>query len=310
MPFACATRGTRSSYLAIVLLVLALSGSSIAFAQESILQSANDEQREAVSQFLGYNDEAPLRAAVVEEMETDAYTREKIVFTGVENSRVPAYLAIPTTEAEAYPVVILIDGIYGSKERWFEEDSWPRGRAVTDRLIAEGFAVMALDVRYHGERAAENDYRIPNHWADLRDMIVPSVREHRRAMDYLETREAIDTDRIGLLGLSMGGMISFMLSAVEPRVQAVATGVTPAGAFPELRDMPIAPQTYAGGITDLPFLMMMGREDPYYTEAEAEALFDLLPTLTKELMFYDAGHRLPAAYPADAVSWLTIHLAE
>jgi dienelactone hydrolase len=201
-------------------------------------------------------------------------SRKRLVCTGVANKRGPAYLAIPTTAAEAYPVVILTDGIYGSKERWFEEDSWPRGRAVTDRLMAEGFAVMALDVRYHGERAGENDYRIPNHRAGLRDMIVPSVREHRRAMDYLETREAIDTDRTGLLGPSMGGTMSFMLSAVEPRVQAVATGVTPAGVFPELRDMPIAPQTYAGGITDLPFLMMMGREGPYYTEAEAAAWRD------------------------------------
>ncbi|NBB86638.1 MAG: alpha/beta fold hydrolase [Bacteroidetes bacterium] len=310
MPFVCGTRSTHSAYLAALLLVLALSGSAIATAQEGPLDPATDEQREAVSQFFGYNHEAPLRADVVAETETDAYTREKIVFTGVANSRVPAYLAMPTTEADAYPVVILIDGIYGAKERWFEDDSWPRGRAVTDRLIAEGFAVMALDVRYHGERAAENDYRISTHWADLRDMIVPSVREHRRAMDYLETREAIDTDRIGLLGLSMGGMMSFMLSAVEPRVQAVATGVTPAGAFPELRDMPIAPQTYAGGITDIPFLMMMGREDPYYTEAEATALFDLLPTPTKELIFYDAAHRLPDAYPGDAVSWLTTHLGE
>lgn len=308
MPLAVKTRGIRTSCLAIVLLVLLVGHASIALAQEEILEPATHEQREALSQFLEYNDEAELRAVVIEETEAEAHTRQKIVFTGVQNSRVPAYLALPTTAAKPYPVVILIDGIYGSKERWFEEDSWPRGRAVTDRLIAEGFAVMSLDVRYHGERAAENDYRIPSHAADLRDMIVPSVREHRRAMDYLETREVIDTDRIGLLGLSMGGMMSFMLAAVEPRVTAVATGVTPVGEFGELRDMPIAPQTYAGGIADVPFLMMMGREDPFYTETEAQALFDLLATPTKGLTFYDADHRLPAAYPSDAVSWLTSYL--
>ncbi len=310
MHFTSLRRGIRTACLAFFLLVLVAGHSSIALAQEEMLEPATDEQREALSQFLEYNDEAELRAVVVEETETEAYTREKIVFTGVQNSRVPAYLAVPTTAAGPFPVVILIDGIHGSKERWFEEDSWPRGRAVTDRLIAEGFAVMSLDVRYHGERAAENDYRIPSHAADLRDMIVPSVREHRRAMDYLETREVIDTDRIGLLGLSMGGMMSFMLAAVEPRARAVATGVVPVGEFRELRDMPIAPQTYAGAITDIPFLMMMGREDPFYTEDEARALYDLLPTPTKELIFYDADHRLPAAYPADAVSWLTSHLAE
>lgn len=129
-------------------------------------------------------------------------------------------------------------------------------------------------------------------------------------MDYLEPREPIDTDRIGRLGLSTGGMIAFMIAAVEPRLQAMATGVTPAGAFTKLRDMRIAPQTCAGRIADLPFLMMMGREDPYYTEAEGDALFDLLPTPTKELIFYDADYRLPEAYPADAVSWLATHLVE
>jgi len=121
-------------------------------------------------------------------------------------------------------------------------------------------------------------------------------------MDYLEPREPIDTDRIGRLGLSTGGMIAFMIAAVEPRLQAMATGVTPAGAFTKLRDMRIAPQTCVGRIADLPFLMMMGREDPYYTEAEGDALFDLLPTPTKDLSFYDADYRLPEAYPADAVS--------
>ena len=268
------------------------------------VEGVSDEEREAVSHFLRYNNEAPLRAEVIEEEEFEAYTREKLVFTGVQNSRVPAYLAVPNNGAESYPVVMLLDGIYGSKVRWFEEGSWPRGAAVTDALIEEGFAVMALDVRYHGERAAENDYRIPDHSADMRDMIVPSVREHRRAMDYLETRGEIDVERLGLLGLSMGGMMSFMLSSVEPRVTAAATGVTPAGGFSEEHDMPIAPQTYAGGNTRVPFLMMMGREDPFYTEEQARQLFDLIGTDEKELIFYDADHRLPAEYPADAVDWL------
>ncbi len=275
-----------------------------------VIKPANPDVFQAVSQFYEYNRKSLLQAETLGKQDFPKYTREKIVFTGVQYIRVPGYLAIPKNRTGPCPVVILIDGIFGSKARWFEEDSWPRGTLVTNALIESGIAVMALDARYHGERGAENDYRIPEDWSEQRDMIVQSVIEHRRAMDYLATKPEIDATRIGLLGLSMGGIMTFALTSMDPRVRAAVAGLTPVGALKEPTSIPIAPQTFAGAITETPILMLMGRTDKYYTVEEAEQLFNSIKSHRKELVFYEAGHRLPAEYASRAADWFRKYLKQ
>lgn len=261
----------------LALLLYCIAGVAVAQTPESTtIKAASPEVFQAVRQFYEYNRKSPLQAQLIGKQDFPAFTREKIVFTGVQHSRVPAYLAIPKSGSAPFPVVILIDGIYGSKARWFEVDSWPRGSLVTNTLIESGIAVLALDARYHGERAAENDYQIPEDWSERRDMVVQSVIEHRRAMDFLATRPEIDTTRIGLLGLSMGGMMTFALTSMDPRVKAAVAGVTPVGVLKEPISIPIAPQTFAGAITDTPILMLMGRRDGFYTVEEAQQLFNAI----------------------------------
>lgn len=269
------------------------------------VRAVSPEVFQAVSQFYDYDRAMPLEAQVIGRQEQPAYTREKVVFTGINGVRVPAYLAIPKARAGRVPVVMLIDGITGSKERWFQEDSWPRGPLVTDSLIASGIAVLALDARYHGERAAESGYRSPQlSGAPFREMFVPSVVEHRRAMDYLATRPEIDSTRIGALGLSMGGMMTMALASMDSRLRAAVAGVTPAGAFKDAAQVPVAPQTFAASIRDVPILMQMGRTDGFYSESDARQLYGLIPSARKELVWYESGHRLPPEYAPKAVSWL------
>jgi dienelactone hydrolase len=45
-----------------------------------------------------------------------------------------------------------------------------------------------------------------------------------RLIDYLDTREDVDATRIGLIGISKGGMETYLAAAVEPRI-AVAVPV-------------------------------------------------------------------------------------
>lgn len=274
------------------------------------VRAASPEVFHAVSQFYTYDREAPLHAEVVARQDFPTYTREKIVFTGIDPVRVPAYLALPKSRTGRVPVVILIDGVTGSKERWFQEDSWPRGPLVTDALTRAGIAVLALDARHHGERASENGYRpIQLSGSHFRNLFVPSVIEHRRAMDYLATRAEIDSTRIGALGLSMGGMMTFALASMDPRLKAAVAGVTPVGGgFKDPNAVAIAPQTFAGAIRNTAVLMQMGRTDAYYTADDVQQFFNLIPSPQKELVWYESGHRLPPEYAAKAVEWLTGHL--
>jgi len=266
---------------------------------------------EAVSQFYEYDATVPLDVVSAGTRAFPTFTREKIVFTGIQRSRVPGYLALPAQRTGRVPVVILIDGVTGTKDRWFVQDNWPHGLLVTRALIDAGMAVLALDARYHGERAAENDYRTPQFSARPpdRDMMVQSIIEHRRAMDVLATRPEIDTGRIGVLGLSMGGIMTFALTSLDPRVKAAVAGVTPIRPVKAPAGLPIAPMTFAQANTGTPFLMLMGRTDEgYYSVEDAEQLFAIIASPRKELEIYDAGHRLPAEYAGRAARWLQTHL--
>jgi dienelactone hydrolase len=272
------------------------------------VRPVSPEVFQVVSRFYDYDRTAPLNATVIARQERPAYIRERIVFSGMLGSRVPAYLALPRARTGPVPVIVLIDGIQGSKERWFQEDSWPRGALVTDSLIAAGFGVLALDVRYHGERVADHDFRSPQlSGGAFQEMFVASVIDHRRALDYLATRAEVDTMRIGALGLSMGGMMTFALSSMDPRIRAGVAGVTPISVFKDPEQVAVSPQTFAAFVR-IPFLMQMGRTDGFYNEADAQRVHELIPGSPRELVWFEAGHRPPPEYAAGATRWFRTHL--
>ena len=274
------------------------------------LQLVNDETYNGIVQFYEYDRNIPLDARIVGKQELPEGNREKVIFTGINHSQVPAYLVIPKSSSDKYPVVLLVDGIYGSKERWFEDESWPRGGLITKGLLKVGFAVMVLDAVYHGERSAENKY-LPPPWPwtypySARHMIIQTAMEYRRAIDYLATRPEIDSNQIGILGLSMGGLITFELAAVESRIKSAVAGVTPAFREPEFQSM--SPITFAGHIRSNSFLMLMGNQDRYYSMEEARQLYALISIAQKELVEYDGGHRPPIEYIAKVTEWFVKNL--
>ena len=264
-------------------------------------------------EFFRYDEEVPLEARRVERIEQPGSVREKLVFRGIRDSRVPAYLALPTHGEPPYPCVILLHGIGGSKEGWWLEEASHSGRLLTDGLLAAGYSVLALDAEYHGERLANNDYEsatvftFQRGWIQrTRDMIVQTVVEHRRAIDLLETRDDVDATRVGIVGYSMGGMLTFMLAAVEPRVSAAVACVPPL-----MREdhSPIAIHHYAPRITSQPFLMLVAEEDPAnITPEEARRVHDLIASPAKELGSYEGGHLLPPEWTGRAVDWMSLAL--
>lgn len=280
------------------------------FATEGPVRIASPEVFRAVAQFYEHDRTRPLRAEIRERTDGPGGVREKIVFEGVHGDLVPAYLALPAGAAGRVPVITLMHGVGRSKERWFQADLSPPAAALTQALIGAGYAVLALDARGHGERAMEDGYRVPGPDGGPigRDLMVGSTLEQRRAFDYLETRKEIDSGRIGALGLSLGGLMAFALAAVEPRLRAAVAGVVPVGALKQAISIPMAPQTFAGAIGRTPLLMLMGRQDGFYTESDAGQLFAAIPSPVKELVWYEAGHSLPIEYAVKARAWFDAHL--
>ena len=237
-----------------------------------------------------------------------SHIRETVVFDGPEGSPVPAYFARPPGDQGPYPVVVLLHALNGSRG-----DFWAEGTpldSLREALHASGFAVLVLDAPYHGARLYENDFNDPPHLvlsgqADrLRDMSTRSVIEHRRALDYLATRDDVDASRIGALGFSQGAMHALYLSAVDPRVSAAVVWATPM----RKNDPPFYPGHFAQRAQTEAVLMIAGTDDPFYSVAEAETVFGLLPTDEKRLVLYDGGHQARLAEVPIAVDWLGEHL--
>ena len=122
------------------------------------------------------------------------------------------------------PVVIQLHGTGGRKEQLL-----PRLAALANR----GFVAVAIDARYHGERAKNapglsspystaifNSYKTGKEHPFFYD----TVWDVMRLIDYLETRSDVDASRIGLGGFSKGGIEAYLAAAVEPRVAAVVAG--------------------------------------------------------------------------------------
>jgi dienelactone hydrolase len=251
---------------------------------------------------------APLNARVIERMDSARFTREKIVFDGRPGVRVPGLVAMPKDGAARHPVVVLVDGLGGWKERWWSPTSWNRGKILIDSLLAAGFAVAMADAPASGERTFENDFVTAESFVrDLprwREMGVHNAIETRRLMDYLVSRPEVDSSRIGMLGLSHGGMMTFVLTATDKRIKAAVAGLTPQQRIPDV----LLPLVYAPRI-QVPMLMLAGTNDAWYTRSQVDATLAAIGTRDKKLVWYEGGHRVPEAYAGEATRWFARVLA-
>jgi len=115
------------------------------------------------------------------------------------------------------PVVIALHGTGGNKESQ---------TPLLKELATKGFTAVSIDGRYHGERATKGagakDYvnAILRAWrtGDAHPFLYDTVWDLMRLIDYLETREDVDRDRIGMIGFSKGGMETYLAAAVDPRI--------------------------------------------------------------------------------------------
>lgn len=280
------------------------------------LQPAEPNALAAAARFFDYDEAIPLDARIVERTRNEDATREKFVLRGVRGFLTPGYLEVPTDRQEPAPLVLLLHGWSGSKQSWWQDGGYISGGNLRAALLRVGFAVLALDAPAHGDRIAENDYALVNDLQDddeathrnyftLSDIVVQGARDYRRALDFVATRDDVDSSRIGLIGYSMGGLQAFILSAVEPRICATVACVTPSLAGDST---PIAPKDYAGGIVDRPFLMLMGNADGMCRPQHARELLAMIPGDRSKLKFFEAGHKLPVKYVDDARAWLETHL--
>jgi len=158
----------------------------------------------------------PLAVDVIPLPPSGRLAREHFSFAVEPNDRVTG-IAMKTMAARGrLPAVIVLHGTGDSKE----------GMApLLEALAGRGFLAVAIDARHHGERASGPNAYVQAILRAYRSrqghpFLYDTVFDAMRLVDYLETRADIDRSRIGMLGISMGGMETYLAAAADPRIAA------------------------------------------------------------------------------------------
>jgi len=246
--------------------------------------------------------------------------RSLVSFDSVNEQRVPCILTTPLQAHAPYPAVLLLAGSGGHKDTDYV-------RLTSDMLNTLGFATLSVDTQYHGDRARPGRSGDIHMVQDItcRDAWIQTVRDLRRAVDYLRSRKDIDGDRIGFVGFSQGAMIGATFIGVEPRIRAACLAV-PGGGFVEwarsaklvgadrARDLEAGaaltdPVHFVGRFAPRPVLILAARRDELIPASATEALLGAARE-PKRVIWYNSGHVLPPnALLVDARAFLVQHLA-
>ena len=168
----------------------------------------------------------PLNPELAELPAVEGFKKTHFWFSSDATERVPGYLLFPDfgKYPGRRPVVIVLHGTGGTKEG---------GEIANIALKAAraGFIGVAIDGRFHGERtkagsgAAEYNAAITAAFTNgaSRPFFYDTTWDVMRLIDFLATRKDVDTTRIGLTGISKGGIETYLTAAADRRVAAAVS---------------------------------------------------------------------------------------
>lgn len=232
------------------------------------------------------------------------------------------------------------------------------GKSIASELARQGYVVLVIDMFYWGERRMILDDD-PADWrerpADISAARIQAFNQRSgqseqlvgrtiysagftwpgiifwddiRSVDYLLTRPEVDSDRIGCVGLSVGGLRSCHLAALDERIKAsVVVGWMTS--FPSqlkrhvrntIGHTKVVPGLYrhldypdvASLAIPTPMLVINGSKDGLFTTEGVSAAFEKLTACYRKagmpercrVRLYDAPHEFNLEMQAEAWEWL------
>jgi dienelactone hydrolase len=283
----------------------------------SQLKPFTDEEFKSLLAQYDY-DITPLNAKV--EDINDSYPfwrREKITFDAAYDAeRMTAYLFLPKEAEAPYQTAIYFPGMGAISDESFIGLPYSY---MNEFVIKSGRALLFPVYKGTYERPVARG-RI---WTmtsvvetplAYRDWTFKIAKDLGRSIDYLQTRNDIDSEKIAYYGMSWGAIMGPVMMAVEDRLK---TGIFVAGGLAPI-DLPRSFDSalYAQKVK-IPVLMVNGREDvllPYITSQKP--MYELLGTNDehKKHKLYPGGHGVFGLFyrqiQDDVIDWLDHYLGE
>ncbi len=247
-------------------------------------------------------DRRPLDAVTISDQATPPgrwQTLEIAAAYGVE--RMQLHLFLPERAKPPYQTVVLFPGSLALHTRIFNLSEFRR----VDFLVKSGRAVILPIYKGTFERASNIDSDYPSQTASYKDHLIMWAKDLGRAIDYVESREDLDSTRIAYYGVSWGGALGAILPAIETRIKLnilYVAGLCFQPSLPESDQI-----NYVSRVTQ-PTLMLNGELDFYFPpEHSQRPMFDLLgtPPEHKKRLTYERGHTVPKTeLIRESLAWL------
>jgi serine/threonine protein kinase/formylglycine-generating enzyme required for sulfatase activity/dienelactone hydrolase len=279
------------------------------------LEPFSDEEFDTLRTLYDYDRMPPNPVVESHEDSSPFWREEKISLDAAyDNDRVVVHLFLPKSGKPPYQAVVYFpgaDAIYGTS---FEG---PPYRALWQCIVTSGRAIV-FPIYYgtyerpsaHGRTWTMSD--VAEMPLTYRDWTIRMAKDLRRSIDYLETRDDIDSERIGYYGYSFGSLLGPIMLAVEDRIDTgifVHGGVPPIG-FPRSFDMAL----YAERVR-VPVLMVNGAEDVLVPVKTCQIpMYDILQRANRGTDYkrYPGGHgQFKLFYEqirGDVIGWLDRYL--
>jgi serine/threonine protein kinase/formylglycine-generating enzyme required for sulfatase activity/cephalosporin-C deacetylase-like acetyl esterase len=255
-------------------------------------------------------DKTPLHAKVESVEQTEDWRLEKISFDAAYGGeRVTAYLFLPKAASPPFQVVVYFPGAALAHLR-SSAQGLPFCVSGFDFIVKSGRAVLLPIYKGTLERGGgPKPIYWPNTSSTYRDNVIYWSKDLSRSIDYLETRQDINLNKLAYEGFSWGAALGAILPAVETRFKALIL-ITPGfwleQQLPEVDQINFAPHVKA------PVLMLNGRFDFIWPpRLSQEPMFHLLgtPAEHKRRVVYDTGHIVPRTEMIkESLNWLDKYL--
>ncbi len=211
-------------------------------------------------------------------------------------------------------------------------------RFLAARLADANVAALFVKLPYYGERRPPEMPRRPSLTRDRERTLIAmrqGICDVRRGIDVLASLPEIDPDRLGVTGISLGGIVSSVVAGVDPQVGRVvlllaggdlATILWESSereavqlrrdwtAQGQTRDdldalvRPFDPLTHAEGLRTKAVFLMAGRADRVVPPESTRRLWDAAGR--PDLTWFDCGHYSAVAYLLPAIRRTVAHFQE
>jgi pimeloyl-ACP methyl ester carboxylesterase len=172
-------------------------------------------------------DKTPLHAQITGRIQMAGFHIEKLVFQSLPGIYVTALVYVPEDNKKLHPAVLVASG--------HSENGKIHYQALCQHLVQQGYVVLNWDPIGQGERSqfwdAEKkksrynlicaEHAVMGNLAYLAGTNLArwEIWDGIRAVDYVLTRNDVDSERINIAGTSGGGFQAAHIAALDPRIK-------------------------------------------------------------------------------------------